>query len=239
MDLEELYGTEKVEAVRIKKLQERGGFGARILLVRTIESAELKQQTVDTYNESAAQFAEYFKAIGPREKHIKAALNLAGNTENPKVLELGCGDGRDAQVITKYADNYTGVDVSEGMIALARKNVPDANFIVSDAATYDFPENLDVVYAFASLLHLDRDEVKLVFEKTYNALKPGGIFYVSTKHKPEFTSEIKTDQFGKRLFYFYNEEVFNEIGGASFEVVASKIEAKQDTDWLEIAFRKK
>jgi predicted house-cleaning noncanonical NTP pyrophosphatase (MazG superfamily)/SAM-dependent methyltransferase len=236
---EHIDSIERLNTITAQKAAERGSFAARIFLERTIESNELRQYTVNIYNESADKFAEYFKGIGPRQVHIKQALELAGNPKNPAVLELGCGDGRDAQVITDYTDNYKGIDISEGMVNLARKSLPTANFEVSDAVSYDFPDNLDVIYAFASLLHLDINEVKLVFEKAYKALRPGGVFYVSTKHRPEYTSEIKTDQFGKRLFYFYNAPIFTEMAGDSFEIVKNEVEHKNDTDWLEIAFRKK
>ena len=51
-----------------------------------------------------------------------------------KVLELGCGNGRDVQYIVSKVgiDNYIGIDASSGLIALARKKVPKAVFHVKD-----------------------------------------------------------------------------------------------------------
>lgn len=98
----------------------------------------LRQQTVDTYNKSAKELAEYFRGIGPRTDDIDLAIRLAGNSENPKILEIGCGDGRDAKEIVKRTKNYTGFDISEELIKIARADVPDATFEVADATHYDY-----------------------------------------------------------------------------------------------------
>ncbi|HTE21428.1 MAG TPA: class I SAM-dependent methyltransferase [Candidatus Limnocylindria bacterium] len=203
--------------------------------------ADLRQRTVETYNKSARELAEYFRGIGPRDDDIDLAINLAGNPKDPQVLEIGCGDGRDAKAIVQRTPNYVGFDISEELIKLARKHVPKGRFIVADAAGYDYPGGLDVVYAFASLLHLDKDEVEDLFKKVHKALKPGGIFFISLKLAPEYTEKVKEDQFGVRLFYFYNPEVITELAGDKYEV--AKIDGGfvtvGNTQWFEIALRKK
>lgn len=198
-----------------------------------------RQQTVDTYNKSAAALAEYFRGIGPRVKYIDLAFRLAGNPDNAKVLEIGCGDGRDAKAIFERTTNYTGFDISERLIALAQSNVPGAHFEVADAATYQMPHKLDVIFAFASLLHLSKEEVADVLMRAHNALRLGGIFYISVKYRATYESEVITDQYGQRLFYFYSPELIAQLAGPGYEVVASSREAHGKTEWVETALRKK
>lgn len=198
----------------------------------------LRQTTVDTYNNSAEALAEYFRGIGPREYYIDRALELAGSPESANILEIGCGDGRDAKAIVKRTPNYLGIDISEELVKLARAHVPDGRFEVADVANYNFPDDLDVIFAFASVLHLNRAELKSVFGRAAKALRPGGIFYISTKYRPEYSEEVKEDQFGKRLFYFYNADNIAELAGPDYEVTESWREVHGHTDWVEIALKK-
>lgn len=202
--------------------------------------ADLRQTTIDTYNKSAKELAEYFKGIGSRTEDIDLAIELAGSPEQPNVLEIGCGDGRDAKEIVKRTSNYVGFDISEGLIKLACEYVPEGTFEVADAVGYSYPEGLDVVYAFASLLHLNKDEVKDVLDKVYEALKPGGVFFISLKMADEYTEKVKEDKFGTRVFYFYNPEVIKELAGDKYEVadVDGGFVTVGNTQWFEIALRK-
>lgn len=133
-----------------------------------------RQETIDTYNRSAKELSKYFNGIGSRIKDIKLAFGLAGNPKNARVVEIGCGDGRDAKEIVKRAEWYEGFDISEELIKIARQAVPQAHFKVADAANYTFPAYLDVVFAFASLLHLNKTEVRAILDRVHKALNPGG-----------------------------------------------------------------
>jgi len=200
-----------------------------------------RQVTIDTYNQSAKELADYFRGIGARTKDIKLAIELAGNLENPKILEIGCGDGRDAKEIIEFTPNYTGIDISKELIKLARQHVPNGNFEVADAVSYQYPTNsLDVVFAFASLLHLNKEEVSQVLEKVHVALRPGGIFFISLKFAHEYKEEIKEDVYGKRMFYFYNPEIIIALAGSDYDVVSQGegFVTVGNTQWFEVALRK-
>lgn len=199
----------------------------------------LRQQTIDTYNKSAKELAEYFRGIGPRVEHIETAFELAGSPQSARSVEIGCGDGRDAKEIVKRADWYLGFDISEELIKIAKTYVPEGQFEVADAATFEFPKNLDVVFAFASLLHLNRDEVKDVLARAYEALKPGGVFFISLKYRPQYVQEVKEDQYGTRLFYFYNADIIAELAGDGYEVAKTWREIHGHTEWFEIALKKR
>lgn len=200
---------------------------------------DLRQQTIDTYDKSAKALADYFRGIGSRTDDIEEAFELADNPSHARVIEIGCGDGRDAKEIVKRAGWYLGFDISKELIKLAKEYVPEGEFEVADAATFDFPKNLDLVFAFASLLHLNRDEVKGVLARVHASLKPGGVFYISLKYRPQYMQEVKEDEYGMRLFYFYNADVITELAGNGYEVVKMRREIHGHTEWFEIALRKR
>lgn len=200
--------------------------------------SNLRQETIDTYDNSAEALAIYFQGIGSRVEDIEKSLNYAGTTTNARVVEIGCGDGRDAKEIAPHCTFFTAFDISKGLIRIAKKNVPGVKFQVADAVTFDYPQDLDVVFAFASLLHLDRNELKTVFEKVAVSLRHHGIFYISLKHRDQYESGVKKDEYGKRLFYFYNQETIEDLAGSQFVTAESYVKHHGNTDWLEIALRK-
>lgn len=200
---------------------------------------DFRKLTVETYDNSAHEFAQYFEGIGPRTHDIDAAFALAGDPENPRVLEIGCGDGRDAAEIVKRTNNYVGIDVSEGMLAIARSRVLGAEFIRADAAEYEMSENLDIIFAFASLLHLRDTEVKSVLDRGHEALRPGGIFYISLKHQGEYVEEIKDDRFGTRQFFFYNPAEIVRLAGGNYRRVHQDFQKIGATKWFTIGLQNK
>ena len=200
----------------------------------------MRQQTIDIYNTHAQIMAEKFRASPPRLKHINIALK-ATQTKEPRVLEIGCGDGRDAKEIFTRVSWYKGIDVSSELIKLARQHVPHAEFEVADAVTYDYPKNIDLVIAFASFIHLDRDEFSTVLGKLHSALNQAGVIYLSLKWAPEYVMKTNIDTFGERQYYFYNSDVVQEIAGKQYQLEKSWQECLPNanhTQWIEVILRK-
>ncbi|MGK5681762.1 class I SAM-dependent methyltransferase [Actinoplanes sp. URMC 104] len=101
-----------------------------------------------------------------------AALLPAGAA----VLDLGCGTGvPTAQLLTEADHRVVGVDISEGMLRLAREQVPAAEFVHADVK--ELPDDFGTfgaVTAFFSLLMLSRADIERTLKKTYGWLEPGG-----------------------------------------------------------------
>jgi SAM-dependent methyltransferase len=199
-------------------------------------------KTIESYDKHAKELAEYFKGIGPRVNYIVQALELAGNPEHARVVEVGCGDGRDTKEIVKRVAWYQGFDPSVGMLDIAKKVLPGTDFVVGDVQNYKFPANLDVVYAFASLLHVPKSDLPKVFEKVHEALKEGGVFFITVKERNFYEQEVKKDQFGERMFYYYTSEVIKKVAGDKFETVfeehSDHLVPTNKSKWLAMAFRK-
>ena len=104
------------------------------------------------------------------------ALLPAGSS----VLDLGCGTGvPTARILTAAGHRVLGVDVAEGMLKLAREQVPAAEFRRADML--ELPGDLgpfDAVTSFFALLMLSRADIDTVLGKVTGWLKPGGHFAV-------------------------------------------------------------
>lgn len=196
------------------------------------------QKTIDTYDNSAELVSQHFQGIGSRVSDIEKALELAKCREGARVVEIGCGDGRDAEEITKRVASYIGFDPSVGLLDIARKRLPVTTFLENNAIDFVYPNNIDVVYAFASLLHSPREEVQEVFTKVYDSLRTGGVFMISLKEREKYESEKIRDLFGERLFYYYNEALLTELAGDSFDKVFESHYKIGKTDWLDLAYKK-
>ncbi len=81
-----------------------------------------------------------------------------------KVLDLGCGNGRFCQFLK--GTDYTGADISSGLIKEAKKRHPKLEFIEADALNLPFSDNsFDVVLSIAVLHHIPSKELRIRFLK--------------------------------------------------------------------------
>jgi SAM-dependent methyltransferase len=195
-----------------------------------------KTQTIDTYNKSAKALADKFDSLGARTSDIEETFALV-NKEKPKVLEIGCGNGRDAVEILKNTNDYLGIDISEKLIKLAREKIPEANFEVADTVGFEFPNNLDIVFAFASLIHVTKVEFKDILEKLNNSMNKSGIIRISLKHSPVYKEVTEESEFGVRTYYHYSEEDIKELTH-DFSILKSEVLDKGRTSWLEVILKK-
>jgi SAM-dependent methyltransferase len=110
------------------------------------------------YDDAAESFTEQEygdpdRYFGHRAK-IVAELGpqlLSGDA----ILDLACADGSAAQPLIARGLRYTGVDMSEAMLAAARAKHPGARFDQGDLLTYEPPEPVAATTIFRSLHFLD------------------------------------------------------------------------------------
>ncbi len=100
--------------------------------------------------------------------------------EGARILDLGCGSGRDTLAFLEEGFDAVPVDGSEGMCRVAEANtgVP-VRRVTFDALDYD--SEFDGVWACASLLHVPSGMLAQAMEGVRRALRPGGVAYMSFK----------------------------------------------------------
>jgi len=93
------------------------------------------------------------------------------------ILDVCCGTGYLAALLTARGWRVTGLDVSQEMLVYARANAPAAKFVVADAASFRLPGACDAaVSTFDSLNHLlEPAALDAAFRNIAGALRPGGL----------------------------------------------------------------
>ncbi|MFZ3074094.1 MAG: methyltransferase domain-containing protein [Minisyncoccales bacterium] len=138
---------------------------------------KLLTQTRGNYDLFAESFSQTRNYVWPEMKSLADDFSKRGR----RVLDIGCGNGRYYPVFKEREAEYTGIDSSRKLIAIARKNFPEANFAVADALKLPFKENeFDLAVSIAVLHHIPSEKNReLFFKEVSRVLKSGGIFIVT------------------------------------------------------------
>ncbi|MDO6355149.1 methyltransferase domain-containing protein [Caloramator sp. CAR-1] len=192
--------------------------------------------TINYYNENAIDFYNNTKDANMAELYEKFLTFLP---KGAKILDLGCGSGRDTKFFLENGYECVAADASIEMVKLSSE-LTGKKTLHLRFDEIDFDEEFDGVWACASLLHARRSEMDDIFKRIYKALRKDGIFYSSFKYgdKEEFRNG--------RFFNFYDEKSFNELlkRNGYFELLEMFIttdvrEGRQDEKWLNVLVRKK
>ncbi|CAN5149979.1 trans-aconitate 2-methyltransferase [soil metagenome] len=94
---------------------------------------------------------QYLKFADERTRAARDLLAQVPLTEARRVYDLGCGPGNStALLVQRFPDaDVTGVDSSEGMLAAARKALPECKFVPGDLASWSPKETPDLLFANA------------------------------------------------------------------------------------------
>lgn len=194
----------------------------------------------ETYNKIAE---DWFKDHGKDlwwQEGTDEFLSLL--SKNASILDVGCGAGIKSKYIAENGFVVTGIDFSEKMIEIAKREFPDIDFEVVDIYEMDkFTKTFDGVFAQAVLLHITKDEVVQALNNLKSKLNAGGLLYIAVKAMREDGVEegIKIENdYGyeyERFFSYFNmvelEKYIKEIG---MEVVWKMSTTSGRAEWLQI-----
>jgi SAM-dependent methyltransferase len=121
----------------------------------------------------------------------------------PSILEIGCGP---ANISNKISDaDIFGIDYSEKMIELAKKNVPNGKFEVMDCRDiYKIEDKFDAIISGFYLPYLNSKETNNFLLSVNNLLKNNGIFYLSFVEGNPEDSKFQTSSTGYQLFFNFH-----------------------------------
>ncbi|GAB2637564.1 class I SAM-dependent methyltransferase [Kribbella swartbergensis] len=127
-----------------------------------------------SYDTVAAAYADLVQD-GPPDEPV--TLDLFTKLAGPgPVLDAGCGPGRLTGLLHERGLQVIGIDLSPGMIEVARRDHPDLDFRVGSMTALDLPDGeLGGVISWWSIIHLPRDVVPQAFAEFHRVLASGGV----------------------------------------------------------------
>ncbi|MGB4758673.1 MAG: class I SAM-dependent methyltransferase [Candidatus Saccharimonadales bacterium] len=131
-----------------------------------------------------------------------------------KVLEIGCGGGRDAATLVKLGFDYTGTDASAGMVGAAQQIVPHASFQQCDV--YELAKlgrAFDGFWACAVLLHIPKSRIDEALQGIIGTVKQGAIGMISIKDGDSEEFEVRDidGMHEERLFVYWKKDDFETV----------------------------
>lgn len=122
-----------------------------------------------------ADTLRFLKFLKKEEKY-----NVVGR----KILDLGCGTGRNANYFAEEGNSVIGIEISKTAFALARERAKAENLPVDYrlgdiGMPYDIPDNsIDIVLDVTSSNSLDEKGRAVYLREVHRTLKDGGYFFV-------------------------------------------------------------
>jgi 2-polyprenyl-3-methyl-5-hydroxy-6-metoxy-1,4-benzoquinol methylase len=157
--------------------------------------------TIRYYNENARAYFDSTVTLdmsnlyGPFLKHLRPGS---------KVLDAGCGSGRDSLFFKNQGFQVTAFDASKEMVKLASELL-DQKVLLMSFEDLSLTEQYDGIWACASLLHVEKAKLSRVVAELAKHLKDGGVFYISFKYgREEYWKE-------GRYFNHLDEDTLKEI----------------------------
>jgi SAM-dependent methyltransferase len=163
-------------------------------------------KSVGGFNEYAGEYAEKFKNIDPYVASLDRFCNLI-KTNNPTILELGCGPGN----ITRYVKDkfpesrYIAVDLAPRMIEIAGQQVKGVDFRVMDARDISsFDTMFDAIVCSFCLPFLSKNDADKLIAGCAGRLKANGAIYISTMEGDESMAGYETTSFSGDTEIYFN-----------------------------------
>lgn len=196
-----------------------------------------------TYNKIADDYFEDHKDDTWDDDHLSIFTEKLA--PGSVVLDLGCGPGVESRKLNEKGLTVHGLDLSGELLAIAKKQTPEATFIegsMLDPLPYD-NDFFDGVFAKASLLHVPKKEIDFVMSEILRVLKKGGYLHLALK-QGDGEKETTENGYGyeyKRQFSFWMPKELNELF-AKYDLELIKkdkwLKPEVNTVWLKYILKK-
>ncbi|MGL5849571.1 MAG: class I SAM-dependent methyltransferase [Phycicoccus sp.] len=137
------------------------------------------------YDAIAADYATAYPTTEPESAVDLAVVDhlvelLRGGVPAPRMLDAGCGTGRMTRYLADRGCVTVGMDLSPGMLAMARRDHPDLPVHLADVLDLPFGEAaFDGVLLWYSLIHLSDDELPRALAESARVIRPAGLVLVA------------------------------------------------------------
>jgi SAM-dependent methyltransferase len=146
-----------------------------------LELEQVSRDTLDDYRRRAAAFWEGTRGHDVSQ-NITALLSSTVGAPPYRILDFGCGPGRDLATLTQMGHIAVGLEALPEFAEQAR-SYSGCTVWQQDFLTLDLPDaEFDGIFANASLFHVPTQELPRVLKQLHATLKPGGVLFSSNPH---------------------------------------------------------
>ncbi len=205
--------------------------------MRKTQLSKEEEITIRSYNAGADSWATAYSTPGYWRNELKEFHELL---PSGKVLEVGCGGGRDAEDLLNMGYKYTGTDAAKKFVDICKRRFPaEERLLVRNLYNLKFPGNsFDGFWASAVFLHIPKRRAPEALVNLRNVVRPGGIGFISVKEgEGEKIIEDVSEGDGKkykRFWAFYRfGEFARELVESGFDIKSGKTRVQSArTTWL-------
>jgi SAM-dependent methyltransferase len=195
-------------------------------------SKRVIRQNQEFYGDYVDQYCLATQSLNMEVLHARFASYLP---RHAKILDAGCGSGRDSVAFQRLGFDVTAIDSSRDMVSVARRCGIRSEILAFQELNYH--RIFDGIWASASLLHVPHDEIDDVLCRLRAALKPNGIAFISLKRG--FGERVESD--GRFFSYFTAGDFCQRAIRAGFDVVEtvqSSPSVAAGPSWLQYILRR-
>jgi ubiquinone/menaquinone biosynthesis C-methylase UbiE len=167
--------------------------------VSVVTSDDWLADTRTSYDTVAVRYNDQLRDAIAGDPYLRAALAVFADRVRAAgggpVADVGCGPGHVTAHLHELGVDAFGIDLSPGMIDVARRDHPGLRFEVGSMTDLHLRDaSVAGVLAWWSLIHIPDDEVSTVFAHFHRVLRPGGPLQLGF-HVGD-TSRLKTEGYG-------------------------------------------
>jgi len=201
------------------------------------------KKTIKFYDKNIEEYTK--NTVKLQDKNVLKKF-VAYLPKKARILDLGCGFGRDCKFFIKKGFDTYGVDFSSEMIRKAKKYAKSAKFFVMDMRKLSFEnEFFSGIWCSAALLHLKKKDAVKALQEIKRVLKKGGLLYLSLKSgKGEKIVKDKRYKGASKFYAYYSKKEItdllkkNNFKIIEFEMKKSKKGAYRYTDTIYLIAKK-
>ncbi|MDS0136579.1 MULTISPECIES: class I SAM-dependent methyltransferase [unclassified Amycolatopsis] len=151
--------------------------------------------TAASYDTVASSYAEFVSDALEKQPYLKAALTLFATQVDGPAVDVGCGPGHFTAYLASLGVDASGIDLSPGMIDLARRSHPELRFEVGSMTDLPLPDaSVAGVLASWSLIHVPDEAVPVTLSHFHRVLRPGGLLTIG--YHVGVGTRLKTSGYG-------------------------------------------
>ncbi len=190
------------------------------------------KENIDAYDHIAETYAEKWNKSTANQPQRDAFLETLPS--KAKILDAGCGTGRDLAAFKQAGYQPTGLDLSTNMLKQAEKQF-NGPLIQGDLRTMPFEaEEFDAIWMSASLLHVESREAAQVLHEARRVTKHGGTLYISVT--TEQNGFERQDDQGRHFTHWEprNLDIAAAFAGWHTTKIFTSTENLQKIEWLHL-----